>query len=82
MDSTKINSLIDIAKKASDSNFCCKYSNFSVGAALMDKDGNVFTFRSSSTNFDVKFNFGQGRRASSLEFVSGLPQEFGEWTRK
>lgn len=49
---------------------------------LRHKDGNVFTFRSSATNFDVMFDFECGRKASSLAFISGLPSEFGEWTRK
>lgn len=66
MDSTKINSLIDIAKKASDSNFCCKYSNFSVGAALMDKDGNVYS------GFNVENQGIQSICAERTAFVKAL----------
>jgi len=49
---------------------------------LNHKDGDIFTFRSSETDFDVKFNFEKGRKAISLSFVSGLPAEFGVWNRK
>lgn len=34
--------LLEKAKTAAGSNTCCSYSNFTVGAALLDKDGNIF----------------------------------------
>lgn len=35
--------LIDEAKKASLSNFCCPHTNFSVGVSLLTKDGKIYT---------------------------------------
>lgn len=37
-----INKLINIAKQTANQNFCCQYSNFTVGAALMTKEGKVY----------------------------------------
>lgn len=34
--------LIAEAKEASKSNFCCKYTNYSVGAALLTKDNEIY----------------------------------------
>lgn len=34
--------LIDEAKDAANKNFCCKYSNFTVGAALLTKDNEIY----------------------------------------
>lgn len=45
--------------------------------------GDVFVFHSSSTDFKIQFSFtGNGKRATGLHFISGLPEEFGPWTRK
>ena len=37
-----IKKLIEEAKEIAKRNFCCKYSNFSVGAALLTKEGKVY----------------------------------------
>ena len=34
--------LINQAKEIANRNFCCKHSNFTVGAALMTKEGKVY----------------------------------------
>ena len=35
--------LINQAKNIANQNFCCKYSNFTVGAALLCQDGSIYT---------------------------------------
>ena len=35
--------LIEEAKKAANNNFCCRHSNFTVGAALLTKEGKLYT---------------------------------------
>ena len=35
--------LINIAKETANKNFCCKHSNYTVGAALLDKKGKIYT---------------------------------------
>lgn len=42
MDTKIIDKLIEQAKDIAEKNFCCKYSNFTVGAALLTKDGKVY----------------------------------------
>ena len=39
MDKKTIEKLIDEAKEVANRNFCCNYSNFTVGAALLTKNG-------------------------------------------
>lgn len=41
LDKETIAKLIGEAKDISSRNFCCKYSNFQVGAALITKDGTI-----------------------------------------
>ena len=42
MDKETIKKLIDAAKDVANKNFCCKYSNFTVGAALLTASGKVY----------------------------------------
>ena len=42
MDKETIKKLIDAAKDVANKNFCCKYSNFTVGAALLTGSGKVY----------------------------------------
>ena len=37
-----IKRLIDEAKEIANRNFCCKHSNFTVGAALLTEDGKIY----------------------------------------
>ncbi len=42
MNKELINKLIDEAKDIALSNFCCNYSNFTVGVALLTTDGKIY----------------------------------------
>lgn len=42
MDKELVYELIDEAKDIAKSNTCCKYSNFTVGVALLTKDGKIY----------------------------------------
>ena len=41
MNELMMKELLTNAKSAAKKNSCCKYSGFTVGAALLDKDGNI-----------------------------------------
>ena len=43
MKNNTITKLINEAKDIANANFCCKHSNFTVGVALLTKDGKVYT---------------------------------------
>lgn len=43
MDNELVLNLIKKAKEIANQNFCCKYSNFTVGAALLCQDGTIYT---------------------------------------
>lgn len=43
MDNELVLKLITEAKEIAKQNFCCKYSNFTVGAALLCQDGTIYT---------------------------------------
>ena len=43
MNNEILEKMINEAKDVCDKNFCCKYSNFSVGAALLTKSGKIYT---------------------------------------
>lgn len=43
MDQEVIKKLIQEAKKIAKQNFCCKHSNFTVGAALLTEDDKIIT---------------------------------------
>lgn len=43
MTNVQIMSLLDTARGIASENFCCRYSSFTVGAALLSKDGRIFT---------------------------------------
>ena len=42
MKNNTITKLINEAKDIANANFCCKHSNFTVGVALLTKDGKVY----------------------------------------
>lgn len=42
MDTSTARKLLDIAKETALTNTCCSYSGFTVGAALIDEDGNIY----------------------------------------
>ncbi len=43
MNKELISNLISQAKSIANQNFCCKYSNFTVGAALLCQNGTIYT---------------------------------------
>ena len=43
LDTKTIKDLISSAMNVANNNFCCKYSNFTVGAALLTKEGRIIT---------------------------------------
>ena len=43
MENEIVINLINKAKEAANKNFCCKHSKFTVGVALLDSNGKIFT---------------------------------------
>ena len=43
LDTKTIKDLLSNAMNVANTNFCCKYSNFTVGAALLTKEGRIVT---------------------------------------
>lgn len=58
--------LISEAKDASSLNFCCKYTNFSVGAALLTKDNEIYK------GFNIENNGIQSICAERVAFAKAL----------
>jgi len=63
-----INRLIEEAKDIAGSNFCCNYSNFTVGAALLTQDGKVYK------GFNVENHGIQSICAERVAFVKALSE--------
>lgn len=61
-----INRLIEEAKKTANNNFCCKHSNFTVGAALLTEEGKLYT------GFNVENDGIQSICAERVAFVKAL----------
>ncbi|MGN1337291.1 MAG: cytidine deaminase [Candidatus Coprovivens sp.] len=68
MDEKIIDKLIDQAKSIAEKNFCCKHSNFTVGAALLTKDGKVYK------GFNVENDGIQSICAERVAFTKALSE--------
>lgn len=66
MDNELVLKLITEAKKIAKQNFCCKYSNFTVGAALLCQDGTIYT------GFNIENDGIQAICAERSAFVKAL----------
>lgn len=60
--------LINQAKEIANRNFCCKHSNFTVGAALMTKEGKVYK------GFNVENDGIQSICAERVAFTKALSE--------
>ncbi len=69
-----IDKLIEKAKETANKNFCCKYSNFTVGAALLTKDGEVYS------GFNVENDGIQSICAERVAFTKALSTMKKEFT--
>ena len=68
-----IDKLLDEAKRSANCNFCCKYTNYTVGAALLTKEGKVYT------GFNIENDGIQSICAERVAFtkaLSALNKEF------
>ena len=68
MEKEIIMELIKLAKEIANRNFCCKHSNFTVGAALMTKDGKVYK------GFNVENDGIQSICAERVAFTKALSE--------
>ena len=68
-----IEQLLEEAKKAANNNFCCRHSNFTVGAALLTKEGKVYT------GFNIENDGIQSicaERSAFIKALTALNKEF------
>ena len=68
MEKEIIMELIKQAKEIANRNFCCKHSNFTVGAALMTQDGKVYK------GFNVENDGIQSICAERVAFTKALSE--------
>lgn len=68
-----IDKLLEEAKKIANNNFCCKHSNFTVGAALLSKEGKVYT------GFNVENDGIQSICAERVAFTKALSSMSNEF---
>ena len=68
MDKETIKQLIEAAKDIALKNFCCKYSNFQVGAALLTANGKIYK------GFNVENHGIQSICAERTAFVKALSE--------
>lgn len=73
MDKKTIEKLIDEAKEVANRNFCCNYSNFTVGAALLTKNGKVYK------GFNIENHGIQSICAERTAFVKALSENNKEF---
>ena len=69
-----IDQLITAAKEIANINFCCKHSNFTVGVALLTKDGKVYK------GFNVENDGIQSICAERVAFTKALSEGNKEFT--
>lgn len=69
-----IDQLIEEAKEIANRNFCCKHSNFTVGVALLTKDGNVYK------GFNIENDGIQSICAERVAFSKALSEGNKEFT--
>ena len=63
-----IDKLLEEAKQVANSNFCCKHSHYTVGAALLTKEGKVYK------GFNVENDGIQSICAERVAFVKALSE--------
>lgn len=73
MNNNIINKLLETAKESANSNFCCKYSKFTVGTALLTKDGKVYK------GFNVENDGIQSICGERVAFVKALSEQNKEF---
>lgn len=73
MDKNIIMRLINTAKESANSNFCCGYSNYTVGAALLTNGGKVYK------GFNVENDGIQSICAERTTFVKALTEQNKEF---
>lgn len=74
MDKKIMENLINTAKEAANQNFCCPYSKFTVGAALLAKDGKVYK------GFNIENVGVQSICAERVAFTSALTDNQKEFS--
>lgn len=74
MDNNLINKLVEEAKEIAERNFCCKHSNFTVGVALLTKDGKIYK------GFNVENDGIQSICAERVAFTKALSEGDSEFT--
>ncbi len=74
MNKDTINLLIKEAKEVANKNYCCKYSNYTVGAALLTKDGKVYK------GFNIENDGIQSICAERVVFSKALSEMNKEFT--
>lgn len=73
MKNNTITKLINEAKDIANANFCCKHSNFTVGVALLTKDGKVYK------GFNIENDGIQSICAERTAFCKALTEEHKEF---
>ena len=73
MDKETIKKLVDAAKDVANKNFCCKYSNFTVGVALLTASGKVYK------GFNVENHGIQSICAERVAFTKALSEGHKEF---
>ena len=73
LDTKTIKDLLSNAMNVANTNFCCKYSNFTVGAALLTKEGRIIT------GFNVENHGIQSICAERTAFVKALSEGYKEF---
>jgi cytidine deaminase len=74
MNKDTINLLIKEAKEIANKNFCCKHSNYTVGAALLTKDGKVYK------GFNIENDGIQSICAERVAFTKALSEMNKDFT--
>jgi len=69
-----INKLINEAKDIANTNFCCSYSNFTVGAALLTYDGKIYK------GFNIENHGIQSICAERVAFTKALSEGNNKFT--
>lgn len=69
-----IDVLIEEAKKVALTNFCCKYSNFTVGVALLSADGRIYR------GFNIENHGIQSICAERVAFTKALSEGSKKFT--
>lgn len=74
MNKELIDKLINEAKDIANTNFCCKYSNFTVGVALLTHDGKIYK------GFNIENHGIQSICAERVAFTKALSEGNNKFT--